>query len=279
MTATYRAFDTAECRTRLERAREAMRAQRIDTALVMAPEHLYYFGGYDSWVSVNSPQAMVFTARDDDPALLLRDVDLPLALETSWIEDLHTYDLVAERFSLRVRKLLSDKGVEAGRVAIEMSSYAVPALLADSLRAEMPAIELVDATRLFGDLRHVKSATEMQYMETAGGYANLGLAAMRAAIAPGVSEIEVAAAIENAMRSKGADYWAIPTELASGTRSAGGHATPRQKLIAPGDLVHAEFAGVAERYHATAIQTLACGETSPLTALATLAHHSCESFG
>jgi len=35
--------------------------------LMMAPEHLYYFGGYDSWVSVNSPQALIVTAGADQP--------------------------------------------------------------------------------------------------------------------------------------------------------------------------------------------------------------------
>jgi Xaa-Pro aminopeptidase len=78
-----------------------------------------------------------------------------------------------------------------------------------------------------------------------------------------MSEIELAARIEGAMRRAGSDYWAIPIELASGWRSAGGHATPRSKVIEPGDLVHAEFAGVSHRYHATALQTLAVGTPEP----------------
>jgi len=75
-----------------------------------------------------------------------------------------------------------------------------------------------------------------------------------------MTEIALAAAIEGAMRSAGSDYWAIPTELASGWRTPGGHATPGPKLIEPGDLVHVEFAGVSARYHATALQTLAVGD-------------------
>lgn len=263
MHSTYRAFATSEHLSRLELARQAMREHQVRACLVMAPEHQYYFGGYDSWVAVNSPQAMIFTADGDQPTLLLRNVDLPLALESSWIEDLRCYDLVADSFAHEVREILIEKGVDSGRVALELSSYAVPALIGDALRTAMPAVELVDATRMLGDLRHVKSSAELAYMETAAGYANLGLAAMLAAIRPGASEIDVAAAIENAMRSAGGDYWAIPTELASGARSAGGHATPRNRTIGSGELVHAEFAGVAERYHATAIQTVACGEPSP----------------
>ncbi len=64
------------------------------------------------------------------------------------------------------------------------------------------------------------------------------------------------------MRGAGSDYWSIPTELASGPRSSGGHATPRDRVIESGDLVHLEFAGVARRYHAAAIHTMASGEPS-----------------
>jgi len=88
-------------------------------------------------------------------------------------------------------------------------------------------------------------------------------AAMRENLAEGISEIELAAAIEHGLRKAGSDYWAIPTELASGPRAAGGHATPRERKLDRGDLVHAEFAGVCRRYHATAIQTLALGEPAP----------------
>lgn len=255
----YSAFDHQEFQGRMRAARSAMRRGGVCACLMISLEHQYYFGGYDSWVAVNSPQAMIFTDGDDAPTILLRDVDLPLAQETSWVGDLRVYNLVSESFAERAQAILAEKGVTDGGVAIELASYALPALVADQLRAAMPDVRLVDATRLFGDLRHQKSPAEMICMEQAGAIANLGLTAMIDAVQPGESEIAVAAAIEYAMRRAGGDYWAIPTELASGARSAGGHATPRNRLIEKGDLIHAEFAGVSQRYHATAIQTLACG--------------------
>ena len=261
--AEYSAFSAEEFAARFARAERVLADSGITACLMMAPEHLYYFAGYESWVSVNSPQALIFVVNGGAPTLLLRDVDLPLALETTRVEEIKTYDLVAESFAERVRGCLAGKGFDGGKVAVELSSYAVPSALADSLRAALPSAELVDATRLLGDLRHRKSAAEMVYMERAASYANLGLAALAGNLAEGISEIALASSIETAMREAGCDYWAIPTELSSGTRSAGGHATPRAKLIEQGDLVHAEFAGVAERYHATAIQTVSLGEPSP----------------
>jgi len=256
----HSAFTFDEFQFRFRRAQKALATLDATACLMMAPEHLYYFGGYDSWVSVNSPQALIFTPGGDSPTLLLRDVDLPLAQETTWVSDLRVYNLVRDSFALCARKILEEKASSTGRVAIELSSYAVPAGLADSLRAENAGIEFVDSTRSFGDIRHQKSVAELVYMKQAASYANLGLAAMIERTATGVSEIKLASAIETAMRQAGSDYWAIPTELASGNRTAGGHATPRHRLIEHGDLIHAEFAGVEQRYHAVAIQTIACGE-------------------
>ena len=102
----------------------------------------------------------------------------------------------------------------------------------------------------------------MRYLREAARFARIGLDAARKTLKPGISEIALAAAVEGAMRGAGSDYWSIPTELASGPRTAGGHATPRERVIEPGDLVHLEFAGVARRYHATAVHTIAAGPPS-----------------
>lgn len=230
---------------------------------MMAPEHLYYFGGYDSWVGVNSPQALIFTAGDDAPVLLLRDVDLSLALETTWVEDVRTYSLVLEDFPSRVAEILSEKGIDGGLLAVESQSYAVPHALGQAMAEALAPAELVDATTKLGMLRLLKSPAEMACLEQAAVYADAGLKALRSEVREGISEIALAAEVEAAMRRAGSDYPAIPTELCSGERSAGGHATPRERIIGLGDLVHAEFAGVHQRYHATAIQTLCLGAPSP----------------
>lgn len=175
MKATFSAFGQSEYDQRFAKARKAIVDAELVACILSAPENIYYFSGYDSWVSVNSPQALIFTADEDRPTLILRDVDLALALETTWVGDIRTYNLVAEDYADRVKQILAEKGVSDGRIAIEFSSYALPMILGDALRDAMVEIELVDATSLVGDLRHLKSPAEMAYMETAAQYANLGL--------------------------------------------------------------------------------------------------------
>lgn len=252
-------FTVEEHKKRFARARDALRQAKLDGCLMVAPENIYYAGGYETWVGVNSPQFMIFTAKEDAPTLILRNVDLALARETTWIGDLRTYHLHTDSVPDLVRKVLKEKGLSQGTLGIEFQSYALPHAMALTLKEALPGFAFTDCTDLFGDLRLIKSPAEIDMLRAAGEFARIGLDAARRTLKAGISEIALAAEIEAAMRRAGSDYWAIPTELASGWRSAGGHAAPRPKVIEDGDLVHVEFAGVSNRYHATALQTLAAG--------------------
>ena len=260
MSAEYAVFTQTEHKNRLARARDMLAACGFEVCVSVAPETHYYLAGYDAWVGVNSPQALVFSISEEtEPTLIVRNVDTRLATETTWLSDIRKYQLFADDFSKLVAGIVREKGWTGGRIAMELQSYALNAALYSEMASALKPAEIFDATRLLGDLRIIKSETEMRYVREAAGYANLGLDAAREALRVGVTEIEVAAAVEGAMREAGSDYWAIPTEISSGTRTPGGHATPRHRVIESGDIVHFEFAGVSHRYHATAVHTMACG--------------------
>jgi Xaa-Pro aminopeptidase len=264
MAPTFPAFSESEHRERLARARRALAEAGLDGAIVVAPEHLYYFAGYDSWVSVNSPQALIFGRDDDAPTLVVRNVDLPLALETTWVRDIRTYHLHRDDVPALIADVAAEKGLgRGGRLAIEMQSYALTHALGLALEQALSPAALVDATELLGELRVIKSAAEVAYLREAARFGEIGLEAARRHARPGLSEIAYTAEIEAAMRRAGSDYWSIPIEMASGPRTPGGHATPRERVMQAGDLLHVEFAGVSHRYHAAAIHTLALGEPGP----------------
>jgi Xaa-Pro aminopeptidase len=257
---SFAAFPVAEHHARLARLRALMKEHGIHHCISVAPESLFYYGGYDSWVSVNSPQALIFTADDDPPTLVLRDTDLSLAYESTWVRDIRPYRLMFDDIPATIAGVAKEKGLTGGKVAVETQSYAIPHALGLALSDALAPAEIVDGTVLLGLPRLIKSPAEMRYLRQAAQHAQAGLDAMRRHLRPGISEIALAAEIESALRRSGSDYWSIPTELSGGLRSAGGHGTPRDRIIASGDLVHAEFAGVAARYHATAVHSMAAGD-------------------
>src|SRR5260221_3780452 len=133
----YAAFPEEEHRLRLSSARQAVRAADISCCISVAPEHLYYFGGYDSWVSVNSPQALIFSSDADEPTLVVRDVDLALPRETSWIRDIRSYHLHADDVPALIASIVEEKACRGDRIGIETQSYALPHALGRALPAAL----------------------------------------------------------------------------------------------------------------------------------------------
>lgn len=275
MKPAFAAFPEAVHRDRLKRARAALRELGVTACICVSPEQQYYLGGYDSWTAMNGVQGMVFASTEDEPTLIVRDVDVPLATETTWIEDVRSYHLGSDDPLALIVGAVEERTPD-GACAIELESRALPPAVAAALAEGLRPRQVIDASGVMGALRVVKDRQEMEYVRRAATYANSGLRAAASALVPGMTEIELAAAVEGAVRSAGSDYPAIPMELASGARSAAGHGTPREREIKAGDLVHMEFAGVHRRYHAVAIQTLAVGR--PAARSADLYRLACESL-
>src|ERR1700674_5560194 len=111
MTPAYAMFSEDEHRERLARARARLRKAGLGGCICASPENLYYLIGYDSWTAMNNPQALVFAAADSEPTLLVRDVDLPLVLECTRLEDVRTYRLNGEDAAALIARIVKEKGV------------------------------------------------------------------------------------------------------------------------------------------------------------------------
>ena len=252
------AFPVDEYRARMDRARAALGGAGLSGCIASAPEHLYYFGGYDAHTHF-SQQALVFAADGGDPTLVIRDVDVPPGADDLWFGDVRPYRYGGDDPVAIMAGVAQEKGI-AGRIGLDLQSYAVPGSFALALIDAVRPAEAVDATDVLGRLRVIKSAREMALMREAGRYAEIGRHALLDVVAEGVTENALAGAVDVAMRSAGSSYPAMPTWLASGPRTMIGHFTPTNRALAPGDLIKLETAGVADRYHALSIETCALGE-------------------
>jgi Xaa-Pro dipeptidase len=263
MNPEFAAFPESEHAERLTRARAKLREAGLRGCICVAPENLFYLSGYDSMAYFNA-QALIVSADDDQPVTLVaRNVDLPLVRETAWIEDIRTYHLHATDVAAIVAGVARERGLGKGPIGMDLQTYALPGAYALDLTRALTPAEVVDATVLLGSLQDFKSDREMEYVRESARYANVGLETARKTLRAGITEIELSAAIEGAMRTAGCDYPALPPQIASGPRSAGGHAAPMDRTIRDGDLIHVEFAGCARRYHTVALHTMAVGAPSP----------------
>lgn len=257
----YRAFSESEHRARLDRARTLMNDAGLAACVCTSPELIYYFTGYDAHTHLAiGSQAMVLGADNKPPILIVRDGDVPQAEETAVIASISPFRFGSVELSTLVHRAVSALGVPTGAIGVDESGPTMNGALLQSIKAVLGDRDYRDCWRLLGGLRTVLSEQEIVYVREATGYANAGIDAFYASARVGMSEIELAAEIEYAMRSAGSDYPAIPTWLASGARGHCQHAMASPRKIRAGDLVHAEFAGVARRYQCVTMGSLVLGE-------------------
>jgi len=257
-------FTAEEHRERIARARKALAAEGYDGAICVGPELLNYLGGFDC-CSYFSPQALIFaTEANDDPILLVRNIDVVNARETSWLSDVRDYQLnFADPLQL-IAEITRELGFGSGRIGIDFGAYACTARYGFNLVKALEQATTDDATVLFSTLQFQKSEAELVHVRQAGKYADIGWQAAQKSLRVGMTEIELAGEVEAAMRAAGSEFSALATLCATGARTPGMHSTPTNKKIESGDVVHMEFAGVSNRYHAVSMFTFAAGEPSPL---------------
>jgi Xaa-Pro aminopeptidase len=133
---------------------------------------------------------------------------------------------------------------------------------------ELLTAHLTPTRGLVEKLRTVKDAGEVARMERAASIADDALAAVLPLLAAAgssqredriLTESGFAAALDHAMRERGAEESAFETIVASGENSAKPHARPGQRQIGPGDPVVVDFGAVFDGYRSDMTRTFCVG--------------------
>jgi Xaa-Pro aminopeptidase len=122
--------------------------------------------------------------------------------------------------------------------------------------------ELVGVSGLVEGLRRIKDAEEVARI---GEAAELADAALRRIVGEGLegkTERDVALALEQDMRRRGASHASFDTIVAAGANGALPHAKPRDVEIRHGDLVVIDWGAVLDGYCSDCTRTFAVGEPS-----------------
>lgn len=126
---------------------------------------------------------------------------------------------------------------------------------AERVRLE-PAGELVE------QLRVSKDPDEVDAIRQAAALAHEALAATLPAVTVGLTEREVAARLEGALRARGSEWHPFPTIVASGPRSALPHAGTGTGTIERGDWLLLDFGAQVEGYCADLTRTVVVGRAA-----------------
>ncbi len=123
-------------------------------------------------------------------------------------------------------------------------------------------MDVVIAPGLTSDLRRIKEPEEMAIIRRAAEIVEAGMTAARAALRPGVREIDVASEAERVMRAMSSDGRIFETKVESGPRSAWPSTYAGERLLTEGDLVLIDIGPAYRGYFGDLTRTFSIGEPS-----------------
>ena len=239
---------------RREKAQELMVEHQVAALQVTSRENYYYLTGDMRNV------ARLFLPKEGQPTIIVFDEEVEAAAEASGIQDVRGWrtpaQLMQNFFQLVKQYNVADKKVG-------FCAHSNPGFLVYKFLKANPKMNVIENEEILMPLRYVKDSEEIEAMKKAAEAASKGITAALAAVKPGVTEIEVAAEAEYAMRKAGAMRYGSTTFVDSGPHSIYLHGGASRRKIENGDLVVVDVHPVVDMYSSDCARTIVCGEASP----------------
>lgn len=239
-------LEKAESEKRIAKVKELLAAKHLDVALVYYDEFNIGNGWYLTGWCPQFESGAVLIPRQGPPRLLGGPESEPFAKLDSTITETRNFPVFMvpdEEYPnatiIDFPKLFAELNAELGsvkRVGL-VGAGRMPADCYKQIVEGFTGVELVDMTAEYVQLRFDKSDWERAQIRAAFGLADFAYEAMKAAIKPGASEIQVAAAGEYAVRSRGASGFGFSAIVGSGVRSNAVVPTASSKKLHEGELV------------------------------------------
>ena len=244
-------------KSRLLRAQQRMRDQGFDAYLILTHDDYIYFFGEDRFQpraiipALGPPLVITFVGEEDE------------VKESLGIDDVRIFATVGQQIKDVVgvmRQMAGNK--ESMKVGVQMW-FSTPAFLLNLFQRANPKVQVADIAPVMDELRMVKDESEIELMRKAARIAMVGMDTASKWLKPGITENEVGAEIEYAMRKAGGDGVATPVFANSGFRSGWLHGTTTHKEIQAGDLVVIDLVPRFKGYCANLARTFVVGPPTP----------------
>jgi Xaa-Pro aminopeptidase len=231
---------------RRERAQQQVAMAGADAALITSGPNVRYLTGLAS-----SNAALLLAA--GGAAVLATDSRYALAAE----RDSPDVELITERF---IEPRLAAEMPQRGLRTVAFEAHEMSVERHAGLAAKAEGVNLVPFGRKIEKLRTVKDPSELELLATACRITGQALADLFSLIRPGLTERQLAAALDARMADLGAERPAFDTIVASGPNSAIPHHAPTDRPVRRGDLITMDFGARYGGYHADMTRTVALGE-------------------
>ncbi len=240
---------------RLERLRASFETHGLDGLLVSQPESRYYLSGY-SGHDLPPRDSAGYLLIDATQALLLTD---PRTTEQAEQQS-PAYEVVTYGTGSHGPQAIAEAAAKLGLRRLGFESIHLPYGIWNEVRAHLAAsVDLVPVDRIVDDLRIIKDAAELAYLQEAIDVLDRCLADVLRHTEPGFTEIQVARMVEMYLLEH-ADGSSFPSIVASGPNASVPHAVPSDRRIGEGEVLKIDIGARASGYCSDMTRTVCFGE-------------------
>ena len=266
-----------EWRARIAAAKQAGKAKGLDVLVLTAPENIYYYSGFRTMLYTRFCCVAIPTD-DGDPALVIPDLDLRLALGDWWSPTWFAADRVkayGPREAVSDHMVFVHEFVKPGaRIGIDAMSFVAYM----GLEATIPGLKAVSVYDELNSLKQIKSESEVAALARANQIASQGHENLKQYLTDRVkagketTEIDIAMEMDRFARSQGSDGFGYPTLVSFGEKMLAPHSPALNRQIPRDEIVRVAFGCAYEGYSGDVIRTYVIGKPSAVVEKLTKAY-------
>jgi Xaa-Pro dipeptidase len=236
---------------------KTMQSAGLDALVINPGPTMVYLTGLHFHLSERP--AVVLFVPDSIPAVILPELEMIKIKMLAYPVKAFPYGEDPQTWGAVFRQAAQITGIENYRIGVEPRTLRVLELRL--LEASAPNANFVSAEETLTFLRMRKDAAEVAFMQKAVDIAQRGMQATIPFIQPGRSEREIATELTLQLLKAGSDA-SIPFSpiVASGPNSANPHATPSDRVLAPGDMLVIDWGASHSGYVSDLTRSFAIGQ-------------------
>lgn len=265
------AFTQQEYRDRTARLRKQMAEREMDAMLVLNEANMNYLTGYDGY-SEYVPQLALVCQDEQDPWLILREMDIACATPTSYLPHSRIigyperYIGSSQRTPWEPIGDLIRKRTKSSRIGVELTAKIYGVKPHAALGKSLDLSKSIDADGMVSKLKVLKSPAELAYMEQAGKIVDRAIQVAHLEVAAGARQCDVAAAIMHALCTGTPDFPGgpsrFPPTMPTGSPATAPHIKWSDARYAMGCQTNFELGAFRNRYCCALSRTVFLGEPS-----------------
>ncbi len=243
-------------RQRIQLVQAALQRRKLDAMLITQPANRHYLSGYTAVDHSIQETAGVLLLPAKGKPFLLTDSRFILQAE----EEAAGCEVELYRKGLypHLKQLLPQLSIH--RLAFESHYFLHSSVMTMEKMTDAIGVTLVPLTGLVERMRAVKNEDEIRLLKQSVRLNERVFQLVYNTIEPGMTELEIALALELTMRELGAEGPSFDTIVAFGTNAARPHAVPTDRVLRSGDIVLIDMGLVLHGYCSDMTRTFVAGK-------------------